>query len=67
MKQVDTKLALLKSETQDLIERCGDLGDDKMVQLLSEVAEMLDVAHNTFLGNALSSISSIANSENRKN
>jgi hypothetical protein len=67
MKQVDTKLALLKSETQDLIERCGDLGDDKMVQLLSEVSEMLDVAHNTLLGNALSSISSIANSENRKN
>ncbi|MBF7074959.1 hypothetical protein ISG33_16280 [Glaciecola sp. MH2013] len=67
MKQVDSKLSFLKSETNDLIEKCSELGDERMVQLLSEVAEMLDIAHSTFLGNALSSISKVAAPKHRKN
>jgi hypothetical protein len=60
---INEKLELLKKETEDLISKCADVGDEKTVQLLSEIAEMLDIAHNTHLGNALSSLTSIVSKE----
>lgn len=62
-KLINEKLELLKTETDELITKCTEIGDEKTVQLLSEIAEMLDIAHNTHLGNALTTLSALVTKE----
>lgn len=56
MKAIDDKLHSIKEEVSELALKCQAIGDHKTHQLLLEVAEMLDVTHDAFLGKALTNI-----------
>jgi phosphohistidine phosphatase SixA len=57
MTAVNNKFEKLKKELAELTNQCDANGHPATVQLLAEVYELLHISHETFLGNALSSIS----------
>ena len=57
MSAVNNKFEKLKKELAELTNHCDANGHHITVQLLGEVYELLHITHETFLGNALNSVS----------
>lgn len=66
MESIEKKLIKLREDTQSLAESCRDIGEEKTHQLLLEVEEMLEVAHQTFVGSALKTTNESSYSKHRK-